>query len=328
MAQKESNPALIYILAPSHSGSTLTAMLLNAHPEICTAGELKIGSLGDPGNYRCSCRNLLRKCEFWDKVRQSMADRGIDFDVTNSKTGFQSIQGRFHQRLLRPLHRGKFLELCRDAGLMLSPCWRAVFSDWSHRNRALIESIRCASAAKFVVDSSKTAVRLKFLRRIDDLEIKVVRLRRDGRATALTYIDSDNFADARDPCLRGGGTGNVRTDNLNMTEAAKRWLESNREADRVLATIPATNKIEISYEGLCERTDHVMDSVHRFLGIEKSTAHRKFRDAEHHVIGNGMRLDNSSEVKLDDRWKAVLTANELAEFDRVAGHLNRQYGYE
>ena len=39
---------LVYILAASHSGSTLLAMLLSTHPEICTVGELKATNLGDP----------------------------------------------------------------------------------------------------------------------------------------------------------------------------------------------------------------------------------------------------------------------------------------
>ena len=39
-------PRLAYLLAASHSGSTLLAMLLGAHPEACTAGELKATNLG------------------------------------------------------------------------------------------------------------------------------------------------------------------------------------------------------------------------------------------------------------------------------------------
>jgi len=53
---------LVYIMAASHSGSTLLAMLLNSHPEICTVGELKATSLGDPDSYYCSCRNKIREC--------------------------------------------------------------------------------------------------------------------------------------------------------------------------------------------------------------------------------------------------------------------------
>jgi hypothetical protein len=40
-----------------------------------------------------------------------------------------------------------------------------------------------------------------------------------------------------------------------------------------------------------------------------------------------MRLDATSEIRLDERWRDSLTADDLSEFDAVAGALNRQYGY-
>ncbi len=57
---------LIYILAASHSGSTLLSLLLGSHPEITTIGELKATSLGDPDQYRCShCLLLVLATVAW-----------------------------------------------------------------------------------------------------------------------------------------------------------------------------------------------------------------------------------------------------------------------
>src|ERR1041384_2871141 len=58
-------PRLAYILSASHSGSTLLAMLLGAHPDACTVGELKLTSMGDVNQYRCSCGDRLMTCSFW-----------------------------------------------------------------------------------------------------------------------------------------------------------------------------------------------------------------------------------------------------------------------
>ena len=55
---------LFYILAASHSGSTLLAMLLGSHPDVCTAGELKAASVGDVDAYRCSCGAPILQCGF------------------------------------------------------------------------------------------------------------------------------------------------------------------------------------------------------------------------------------------------------------------------
>src|SRR5687767_4695914 len=72
---------MAYILAASHSGSTLLAMLLGAHPQACTAGELK-GARGSSDTYRCSCGEPIRDCGFWKRISAAMCQRGYAFEVT------------------------------------------------------------------------------------------------------------------------------------------------------------------------------------------------------------------------------------------------------
>ena len=52
-----------------------------------------------------------------------------------------------------------------------------------------------------------------------------------------------------------------------------------------------------------------------------------FRQVRHHVIGNGMRLDDDSEIVLDERWRDNLSAQDIVSFDAVAGATNRRLGY-
>ena len=110
----QEDPQLVYILAASHSGSTLTAMLLNAHPDVCTVGELKMSRFSAADRYRCSCRSLLTECTFWDQVAQKMIECGIDFDPLVAHMGLSEIHGAYVRRLLRPLHRGRVLESVRE----------------------------------------------------------------------------------------------------------------------------------------------------------------------------------------------------------------------
>lgn len=319
-------PGLVYILAASHSGSTLTAMLLNSHPDICTAGELKATSLGDADKYRCSCRTLIGDCPFWQSVSREMKRLGFDYDVRNARTSLKDVPSRYAARLLHPLHRAGAAEFARDLMLQASPVWRRYFPDWAARNHALVRAIATVAGVRMVADSSKIGIRLKYLRKIPDLGIKVIHLVRDGRAVALTYMDPSRFADAANPQLRGGGSGDERHQRLTMTEAAREWLRSNEEACEVLRTIPANDQIRISYESIC--TDPAtLRAVHGFLGLPEDDAFNHFRSATHHVVGNGMRLDDSSEIRLDDRWRTHLTSADLREFDRVAGKLNRSLGY-
>jgi hypothetical protein len=321
---------LVYILGASHSGSTLLAMLLGAHPQACTTGELKLSpqAIGDIERYRCSCGEPIRKCGFWQEVAAGMAQRGVEFDLADAGTDYRGIDSRYARRLLRLAHRGPILESLRDLGLCVSPAWRRWLPRAQRRNAALVATICEISGARHVVDSSKIASRLKYLLRNQELNVRVVHIVRDGRAVALTYVDPATFADARDPALRGGGGGGDRADErLSMARAAAEWKSANLQARCILAHLDRSRWIEIRYEDLCTQTDATLERVFHFLGLDPARRPADFRSVGNHVIGNGMRLDSSSEIRLDERWRTVLTDGDLAVFDRVAGEMNRRYGY-
>ncbi len=319
---------LVYILAPSHSGSTLLCMLLSGHPDVCTIGELKINSLGDPDRYLCSCGQPIRQCDFWRRVTRTMQQRGIAFDIARAGTDFHASPSRYVQRLLRPLHRGPLLETLRDAALSLSSAWRTNLPCIQASNVALMRTICDTYTAKVIVDSSKIALRLKYLLRNPRLDVKVIRLIRDGRAVATTHLDPARFADASDPSLRGGGYGASRQpEQKPIHEAAMEWRRSNEEADHLLARLDPSRWTQVRYEDLCCDTDRVREHLYRFIGVDPAAAAPDFRAIPRHVIGNGMRLDRTSEVRLDERWRTLLRQQDLAIFDSITGVLNRRFGY-
>ena len=322
-------PRLAYLLAASHSGSTLLAMLLGAQPGACTVGELKATHLGDADTYRCSCRERIRDCAFWQKISKAMERRGIpDFDITRAGTSIFETKAPYVQRLLAPLYRGGILETIRDRGLSLSGEWRKLLADSQRRNLALIESLLEVTNARVVIDSSKLALRLKYLLKIPNLDVRVIRVIRDGRAVALTYTDEWNFADSKDPSMRSGGTGTRRPPQRgSMAEAAKAWKRNNESCDALTARLPTTQWTEVRYEELCADPAATLKRLADFLGLDSQQTNLDFRSVSHHVIGNGMRMDSTSEIRLDERWKSHLSKEDLQTFDDVAGDLNRCYGY-
>lgn len=324
-----SRPRLAYLLAASHSGSTVLTMLLGAQPGACTAGELKATSLGDPESYRCSCRELIRACPFWSEVSAAMAERQIpEFDITRAGTSIFENRNGCVQRLLAPLYRGPLLEAIRDLALSLTPAWHFHLKETNRRNLALIQSLLEVTGAGIVVDSSKIALRLKYLLRIPSLDVRVVRVIRDGRAVALTYMDEWTFADCADPALRNGGTGLRRpTPRRSMADAAQEWKRSNEAADALVARLPCSQWIEVRYEELCASPAATLCRLAPFLGLDPAEIRLDFRACEQHVIGNGMRMDTTSEICLDERWRLNLSKEDLQVFDAVAGTLNRKYGY-
>ena len=322
-------PRLAYLLGASHSGSTLLAMALGAHPEACSVGELKATSLLDSSQYRCSCKQLIRECYFWKRVRSEMERRGVpDFDITRAGTSIHEVKSSYARKLLAPLHRGPVLELLRDAALSLSPAWRKHAKTAGKRNVALMESILAITGGKTIVDSSKIALRLKYLMQLPKVDVRVIRVIRDGRSVSVTYCDDWNFADSSDPTFRGGGNGRKPDrPQRSMTEAAIQWKRSNEAADALVSRLLQSHWMQVRYEDLCADPGRILREISSFLGIDPSKVTLDFRSPEQHVIGNGMRLDSSATIALDERWKEHITQDQRDTFERIAGSLNRKYGY-
>jgi hypothetical protein len=258
-----------------------------------------------------------------------MERRGIsEFDITRAQTSVFETHSPYVQRLLAPLYRGGLMEQIRDLGLSFSREWRTQLAESQRRNLALIDSLLEVTGAALVIDSSKVALRLKYLLRIPTLEIRVIRLIRDGRAVSLTYTDEWNFADSSDPANRGEGTGKRRVPpRHSMAEAANEWKRSNESSDALVASLPRNRWTEIKYEALCTDPAGTLKQLAAFLDLDPHRAQFDFRAAPQHIIGNGMRMDLTSDIRLDERWKTHLSKDDLKIFDIIAGGLNRRYGY-
>jgi hypothetical protein len=303
-------------------------MLLNTHPQICSVGELKATSLGDVERYRCSCHSPIRACRFWSEVTADVVAQGFAFDVTRGETDVRSVPSAYARRLLRPLHRGAALELARDGALQLSARWREHLRRASNLDAAVARAICGRTGKRVIVDSSKAGLRLKYLLRNPALDVRVIRLVRDGRAVALTYLDPARFADASDPSLRNGGMGgDRRAEQLPIAAAAREWRRSNEEADAIVGRLDSSRWTSVRYEDLCTDTETTLRQIFAFAGVDADSPRPPLRSAEHHIIGNGMRLDVSSDVRLDDRWRTALTTTDLGVFEAVAGTTNRHLGY-
>ena len=319
---------LVYLLAASHSGSTLLAFLLGSHPDVCTVGEIKATAMGEPSRYRCSCGAQILDCPFWQRVSEEMAARGRPFDVTNAGTDIRTGATPYVRRLLKPLHRGRVLEAARDVALSLSPAWRQSLPGIQRANATLARCLLDVTGKQVIVDSSKMGLRLKYLLRNPDFDVRVIRIVRDGRAVALAYMDPAGFADASDPRLRQGGMGGDRAnERQTMPEAAHQWRRSNEEAESLLAQLPRSRWIEARYEDVCRDTEGTLRRLYEFVGVDPARGGARLRSFEHHVIGNGMRLDTTTEVVLDERWRSELEPRHLQMFEAEAGALARRLGY-
>ncbi|HEX6900571.1 MAG TPA: sulfotransferase [Thermoanaerobaculia bacterium] len=301
---------VLYIMGHGYSGSTLLTFLLGTHPRIATIGELGIAPHAKeettPEEYLCSCRTPIRECDFWRRVKAEMTARGHDFDAWDADLEFRATGGGVADLLLRAVQRGPVLETARDVGLRLVPRAHREMRRVLSRIEALIESVLKIKGSNTFLDSSKRPERAVFMRRIPSLDLRILHLVRDGRA--VSWSNMKNLA-------------------LSPEEAARSWVADNTCAERARRYFPADRWMTLRYEDLCADPDGTLTKIHRFAGLPVTNGFHLFRNAEHHIIGNRMRLASTSEIRLDESWKQALQPEQRATIERRVGRLNWRYGY-
>jgi hypothetical protein len=151
---------VIYIAGAAHSGSTLLDLMLNAHPDIVSVGEvLKLNrqlAYRDPESKKyasCSCGAAsLWDCKFWSAV-----DAQTRVSTGKSLAELEILDGR-----TRPAGRAP--------------------------NVVLFKAIAAVSGKSFIVDSSKIPRRLSHLMQIPELDVYPVHLVRDPKGQIASVM--------------------------------------------------------------------------------------------------------------------------------------------
>ncbi|QQE11253.1 sulfotransferase [Planctomycetota bacterium] len=140
MSQQKKPIQLIYITSRGHSGSTLLDYLISSHPQIISAGEVKV--ISPDWKRRCSCNApSIWKCPFWLQIddylqqnhNRSMSDLKINSDDSQ----------RF-----------------------------------ASDNYAFFDAVRALTNAEMIVDSSKSVARLRKLHAAPNIDLHMLKLRR------------------------------------------------------------------------------------------------------------------------------------------------------
>ncbi|HUE86419.1 MAG TPA: sulfotransferase [Vicinamibacterales bacterium] len=207
------------------------------------------------------------------------------------------------------------LELALGVGAERSVEWLAKVSREAHthlnaaRNTWLVaEAMAASDRTQVVVDSSKSAIRLKLLYITRPQSVRVIHLVRDGRAVAA----SDIRRRGRAPAI-----------------AAKVWKRENQHLRLVLGGIPAAQKHKVRYEDVCENPERELRLICDFLSLDFEPGMLQLWDrAVHNVPGNPFLFKNRQHsIAKDDRWRRELSHDQLATIERIVGPLNRALGY-
>lgn len=302
------------VIGASYTGSTLFAFLLNAHPQIFSMAQMWSGrssSLNGGGQYRCSCGMQLRHCPFFSELERRADSLGAGH-LANWETHYRVSEYRWLDIFLaRPL-RNAFLEKVRDK---MVPCWpgyRETVNNTSHRIVHVARASLEISGKEVFADTRKDAMRIRFLRDIEELDLKVIHLVRDVRGAVVSIIKH----------TQRGRTPDV-------ARAIRIWENANMNADRVKRYISPRQFLRLRYDQLCDDPQGTMDSIADFVGVRHATIPDDFYKTEHHIIGNAMRLkEGQGRVRQDNSWRDKLTHHELATIEQIGGAANRYFGHD
>lgn len=289
---------LLYITSSSFSGSTLLAFLLNTHPDIFTISEMEGWNYGENEDFYCSCGNSLNECPFFNQVAQAFQEEGLPFTWSNFGTAYRLVSNerlnRYFTKNLPWIHNNS-LEHLRDGLISHFPGFAGKLRQYDLANIAFVRTALAYSKASVFVDGSKTPFRLRWLRRVPDFDLRVLYLIRDFRGVALS---------------------NMKTRGCDARTATEIWLRNQTNILRVLTEFP--NALHVYYEDLCEQVDDILATIHRFVDLTPSPFSGNFKDSEHHILGNTMRLEGEAKIRKSEHWKTELSVKELQTVTSVA----------
>lgn len=301
-----------YVCMPgqSYTGSTLLAFLLNAHPDAVSVGAASglIASV-DPTTYECSCGARLADCAFYRELARVLNGRGFPFDPVRKPwpTAYQVSRRRWANVVASRSLRNSMLNDVRDMVVRRVPSVSARLAAITSFNVAFARAACEIAGVSTFVDSSRDPLRPRYLVDAPGIDVKVVHLVRDARGNVASIMR--------------------HVPGLPVTEAARRWYRANAEARRVIRALPAGSSLTVHYEDLCADAQDTIDMISDHVGIPRAPVPEDFRVIEHHILGNEMRLGGSGRVRVDERWREVLSAADLDTVAARCGKLNRELGY-
>ena len=290
-------------MGTSHCGSTLLSFLLNTHPDIVSIGEASpsLKRNKDRNQLPCSCGELLGKCPFWTAVYERVSKQGYPFTALN--WAMSHVTDRRKRDLFYRNRPNYFLEMVRKVLLLTQ------YKEIKRKNRAnevAIRTILELSGKKVFGDASKVTFRVELMSRYPVFDIRLIWLVRDVRAFA----------------------NSMKRKKLQVEEAAESWYNGMIIMERIFKKFPENKRLLLRYEDLCIEPSKYMNQIFSIAEVEPFNLPENFKQTEHHIIGNRMRLSDVGTIRLDEKWKENLTRQEQHQALKIGGRYAQMFGYQ
>jgi hypothetical protein len=289
----------VFLASSPYSGSTLLSFLLAAHPAVATISDVSgRRRAGQMETFRCSCGRRMIDCDFWSRLRERAAQRGMgELDLADFDLGFDSARhGRLSRIQARSL-RWPAVERLRDR--TLAPLGvAAAMRDVGTRSWMLANAVMDITGTSVFVDASKERLRIRYLDRYLPVRPRVIHLVRDVRGVVESTMRRGKRSDP-------------------MARIAREWARTNDSIEQQLRELPAERQLRVRYEDLCADVTGTLRTTFTFMGVDPAAALEPIGQ-EQHMLGNQMRLSAPADVRLDERWRAALAQADAQAIVRAA----------
>ncbi|MFJ9418689.1 sulfotransferase [Streptomyces sp. NPDC101227] len=305
MAEKP--PRILYITGWMRSGSTLLGNVLNELPGVLHVGELHYlwqnGVLESGTNSACGCGLGLSDCPLWSAVLKAAGSATPDATATA-----HHMTMRQHA-LLRTRHtRSRLAEARGEA-----PAAPGI-PELLDRTADIYRQVAREGGERLIVDGSKYPAEAAALLGRTDLDVRVLHVVRDPRATALSYRRSKQYIDPMSP---------ARSSNY--------WTAFNLASELIGESAPG-RYLRVRHEDLVVRPKEVVTEVLRFAGLDDESpvdaSGTVWLNGNHTVTGNPDRLrQGETLIRPDARWHRDLSRADTATVTALTAPLLVRYGY-
>ncbi|CAM5507965.1 sulfotransferase [Streptomyces spiroverticillatus] len=296
---------VLYITGWMRSGSTLLGNVLNELPGVLHIGELhflwKNGVLGAGTNSTCGCGEPVTACPLWSRALAALP-AGTTEETARRMLALQ-------QQLMRTRHTRARLAEAQHRQPVPADVTRLL-----DQSAAVYRHLAGHGGERLVVDGSKCPAEAAALLGRDDLDVRVLHMVRDPRATALSYRGAKEYIDP-----------------MSASRSSRYWTAFNL-ASELVGRAAGDRYLRIRHEDLCARPRETVAEVIRFAGLDDASpvdaAGSVALGVNHTVTGNPDRLRHGvTRIRPDGRWHTALGPAEVRSATVPALPLLGRYGY-
>jgi hypothetical protein len=288
---------VLYIAGISHTGSTIVGRTLGEQKGAWYAGELRqIWERGILENRTCTCGAAFGDCRFWRAVVER-----LPFPAAEKAEELSRLQRRL---VRRSAWRLSMLRSVREPE-------RQTFTD---ATEALYRAIVDVTGAARIVDSSKSPAYAALLNRMPGIDLRIVHLVRDPRATAYSSMRR-----------RGFGFGGALAHSI-------WWMRWNAAVDRLSRSgIPC---VRVRYEDFVRDSAESLEQITSALDLRPASPlpveGRFVRLSNRHLFSANRSREETGlvEIRDDAEWRLKLEPKVRALVRATTFPLAARYGYD